>query len=368
MPPDDGRRERDSARPVREWAREEGLEPYDQATGEGYLRHLVVREGRNTGQALVLLVTAPGERFEAGYLVDVLRRFPEVRSVYWAINDTPAERTNSPRSCSGVREAIEEEILGLRFRIRPGAFLQTNTEMAGRLYSLALEYAALTGEENVLDLYCGTGTIALALARDAAAVGASRSPRRRSRARSRTPSSTASRTRTSSPGTSGRPSTSSSRSPAPGRRGRRPAPGRPRREGAQAHRRTRREDRLRLLQPDDARLGHPGHAGRVRATSLPPGRHVPARRTSSPSRCSSGRARAEHSRTRRGHGRRRRCAVSAPVGQGSSVHADLGSERAGVGVQRGLPAEMGVQNRRARRNPTRPHEVDHRGHRRTRDP
>ena len=155
---------------VREWAREEGLEPYDQATGEGYLRHLVVREGRNTGQALVLLVTAPGERFETGYFVDVLRRFPEVRSVYWAINDTPAERTNLPSKLLWGEEAIEEEILGLRFRIRPGAFLQTNTEVAGRLYSLALDFAALTGSENVLDLYCGTGTIALALARDAAAV------------------------------------------------------------------------------------------------------------------------------------------------------------------------------------------------------
>jgi 23S rRNA (uracil1939-C5)-methyltransferase len=51
---------------VRDWAREEGLDAYDQKTGEGYLRHLVVREGRNTHQALVLLVTSPGERFEAG--------------------------------------------------------------------------------------------------------------------------------------------------------------------------------------------------------------------------------------------------------------------------------------------------------------
>jgi len=155
---------------VRQWAREEKLEPYDQATGLGYLRHLVVREGRNTGQALVLLVTAPGERFETGYLVDVLRRFPEVRSVHWAINDTPAERTNLPSLLLWGEEAIEEQILGLRFRLRPGAFLQTNTGMAERLYSLARDYAALTGTENVLDLYCGTGTIALALARDAAAM------------------------------------------------------------------------------------------------------------------------------------------------------------------------------------------------------
>src|SRR5262245_9190097 len=51
---------------VRDWAREERLQPYDQETGIGYLRHLVVREGRNTGQVLVVLVTAPGERFETG--------------------------------------------------------------------------------------------------------------------------------------------------------------------------------------------------------------------------------------------------------------------------------------------------------------
>jgi 23S rRNA (uracil1939-C5)-methyltransferase len=155
---------------VRDWAREERLEPYDQATGEGYLRHLVVREGRNTGQALVVLVTAPGERFETGYLVDVLRRFPEVRSIHWAMNDTTAERTNLPTMLLWGDEAIEEEILGLRFRVRPTAFLQTNTEMAEQLYALAREFAGLKGVENVFDLYCGTGTIGLSLAGGARSV------------------------------------------------------------------------------------------------------------------------------------------------------------------------------------------------------
>ena len=155
---------------VRQWAREERLEPYDQETGAGYLRHLVVREGRNTGQALVVLVTAPGERFEAGYFADVLRRFPEVRSVHWAINDTPAEQTNLPTKLLWGDDAIEEEILGLRFRIRPSAFLQTNTAMAARLYELARGFAGLTGEENVFDLYCGTGTIGLSLAGSARTV------------------------------------------------------------------------------------------------------------------------------------------------------------------------------------------------------
>jgi len=155
---------------VRDWAREERLEAYDQETGAGYLRHLVVREGRNTGQVLVVLVTAPGEHFESGYLVDVLRRFPEVRSVHWAINDTPAEQTNLPTKLLWGEDAIEEKILGLTFRVRPSAFLQTNTEMASRLYELAREYAGLEGDENVYDLYCGTGTIGLALAGEARAV------------------------------------------------------------------------------------------------------------------------------------------------------------------------------------------------------
>ena len=149
---------------VRDWAREERLEPYDQATGDGYLRQLVVREGRNTGHVLALLVTSPGERFETGYLVDVLRRFPEVRSIHWAVNDSPGQHSNLPSTLLWGEEAIEEELLGLRFRIRPNAFLQTNTEMAEELYRLVLEYASPTGDENVFDLYCGTGTIGLALA------------------------------------------------------------------------------------------------------------------------------------------------------------------------------------------------------------
>jgi 23S rRNA (uracil1939-C5)-methyltransferase len=155
---------------VRDWAREERLDAYDQRTGEGYLRQLVVREGRNTGQALVLLVTSPGERFETGYFVDVLRRLPEVRSIQWAVNDSSGQHTNLPARVLWGDEAIEEELAGLRFRLRANAFLQTNTEMAEKLYELVRELAALTGEENVFDLYCGTGTIGLSLSAQARAV------------------------------------------------------------------------------------------------------------------------------------------------------------------------------------------------------
>jgi 23S rRNA (uracil1939-C5)-methyltransferase len=149
---------------VRDWAREEGLVAYDQADGTGYLRHLVVREGRNTGQVLVQLVTAAGEVFDRDYLIETLRRFPEVRSIHWSENVSPAEVTNLPTELLWGDEAIEEELCGLRFRVRPNAFLQTNTAMAERLYGLAGEFAGLTGGETLWDLYCGIGTIGLTLA------------------------------------------------------------------------------------------------------------------------------------------------------------------------------------------------------------
>ena len=155
---------------VRDWAREEGLEAYDQADGTGYLRHFVVREGRNTGQALVQLVTAAGEKFDRDYLIESLRRFPEVRSIHWSVNDSPAEVTNLPTNLLWGDEAIEEELCGLRFRVRPNAFLQTNTAMAERLYGLAGEFAGLTGQQTVWDLYCGIGTIGLSLASKALTV------------------------------------------------------------------------------------------------------------------------------------------------------------------------------------------------------
>jgi 23S rRNA (uracil1939-C5)-methyltransferase len=154
---------------VREWARDEVLEPYDQELQTGFLRHLVVREGRNTGQALVLLVTAPGDLPEDTF-AQTLRRFPEVRSIHRAVNESPAEVTNLPTTLLWGEEAIEEEILGLRFRLRPNAFLQTNTAMCEVMYRLAGDYAALTGDETVYDLYCGTGTIGLSLARSALTV------------------------------------------------------------------------------------------------------------------------------------------------------------------------------------------------------
>ena len=149
---------------MREWAREEKLDGYDQETHEGYLRHLLLREGRNTGEMLVQLVTSRGERFDRERLIEVLTEFPEVKSIHWSVNRGVAEVTNLPTELLWGEEAIEEEIGGMRFRVRPNAFLQTNTEMAAKLYEIAREYAGLTGGETVYDLYCGIGTIGLSMA------------------------------------------------------------------------------------------------------------------------------------------------------------------------------------------------------------
>jgi 23S rRNA (uracil1939-C5)-methyltransferase len=154
---------------VKQWARAKSLQAYDQAEHTGFLRHLVVREGRNTGQTLVQLVTAPG-RLDAESFVAALEPFPEVRSIHWSVNDRPAEVTNLPTQLLDGDDAIEEELCGLRFRVRPNAFLQTNTAMAEQLYGIAQEFAQLTGEESVYDLYCGIGTIGLTMARDALTV------------------------------------------------------------------------------------------------------------------------------------------------------------------------------------------------------
>jgi 23S rRNA (uracil1939-C5)-methyltransferase len=151
---------------VRAWCREEGLSAYDRAEHTGLLRNLVVREGRRTGQLQARLVTSPGD-FRAAELAGAA----PADSVLWtrALGVAETTRGGETELLAGS-EWIEEELLGLRFRISPEAFFQTNTEMAERLYRDAAGLAGLTGRERVLDLYCGIGTIALALALEAGEV------------------------------------------------------------------------------------------------------------------------------------------------------------------------------------------------------
>jgi 23S rRNA (uracil1939-C5)-methyltransferase len=143
------------------WCRVHGLCAYDRRSGEGFLRNLVVREGRRTGQLQVRLVTSEGALDLAGLAAAAA----PVDGLLWTRATGMAETTQGGETelIAGV-DRLEEELGRLRLRISPQAFLQTNTEMAERLYGLAIEYASLNGFERVYDLYCGIGTIALLLA------------------------------------------------------------------------------------------------------------------------------------------------------------------------------------------------------------
>jgi 23S rRNA (uracil1939-C5)-methyltransferase len=152
---------------VKAWCREEGLSAWDRETQGGLLRNLVVREGRRTGQLHVRLITSPGSDFR----VDELAAATPADSFLWTRAEGVAETTRGGQTRTVKGSAVlDEELCGLRFRISPDAFFQTNTEMAERLYGVAAELAGLTGREKVLDLFCGIGTIALVLALDSAEV------------------------------------------------------------------------------------------------------------------------------------------------------------------------------------------------------
>jgi 23S rRNA (uracil1939-C5)-methyltransferase len=152
---------------VKAWCREQGLSTWDRREQTGLLRNLVVREGRRTGQLQARVVTSPGTSFD----VDALAALTPADSFLWTRAAGVAETTRDGDTQIVKGEAaLQEELAGLRLRISPDAFFQTNTEMAERLYASAVELAGLSGRETVLDLFCGIGTIALVLALDAGEV------------------------------------------------------------------------------------------------------------------------------------------------------------------------------------------------------
>jgi 23S rRNA (uracil1939-C5)-methyltransferase len=146
-------------RDMLEWCRSQGLEAYDRRTREGFLRNLVVREGRRTGQLQVRLVTSEGELD-----TDSLRAAMEPHSLLWTQVPGVAEVTVGSTEIVDGSPTFDEELGDLRVRISPEAFFQTNTEMAERLYATVAEFAQLKGWERVYDLFCGIGTIGLSLA------------------------------------------------------------------------------------------------------------------------------------------------------------------------------------------------------------
>ncbi len=150
------------------WMNAFHVEPYNEATGKGLMRHILIRCGFRTGEIMVCLVIngrkIPGE--EA--LVDSLKIIPGMTSISLNVNK---EKTNVILGREVIdlwgRPYIEDYIGEVKYQISPLSFFQVNPVQTERLYGKALEYAGLTGEETVWDLYCGIGTISLFLARKA---------------------------------------------------------------------------------------------------------------------------------------------------------------------------------------------------------
>ena len=144
------------------------IDPYDEKTGQGLVRHILTRYGYSTGQWMVCLILNGSKIPGADALVKQLLRISGMTSICINVN---REKTNVIMGSKTLvlygQPWIEDRIGDLTYRISPRAFFQVNPLQTGKLYSKALEYAGLTGSENVWDLYCGTGTISLFLARQA---------------------------------------------------------------------------------------------------------------------------------------------------------------------------------------------------------
>jgi 23S rRNA (uracil1939-C5)-methyltransferase len=142
------------------FCRAQGLEAWDRKTHRGFLRNVVVREGRRTGQTQVRLITSPGKLD-----VDALIAAVDADGLWWTQTADLGESTYGGESAllAGAPQ-LTEKLNDLDFLVSPEAFFQTNTEMAEKLYGIAIDYAGLRGHEKVFDLYSGIGTIALSLA------------------------------------------------------------------------------------------------------------------------------------------------------------------------------------------------------------
>lgn len=146
---------------IREFANKNGLEFYNPRENTGFLRTLMLRTA-STGEIMVLIQFFKEDREKRKLLLDFLKnRFPEITSLQYVINSKLNDTIYDQNViCYHGRDYILEEMEGLQFSINAKSFYQTNSEQAYELYKITRDFAGLTGEELVYDLYTGTGTIA----------------------------------------------------------------------------------------------------------------------------------------------------------------------------------------------------------------
>ena len=160
-----------TGRVVRKWMHKYTVPAYDENGGNGLIRHVFVRTNR-WREELVCIVVNGAALPREGELVHALRAaIPKLVGIVLNCN---TRKTNvilgeKYRTLWG-RDHLEDELCGLCFRLSVPSFFQVHRAQAERLYQQAVEFAGLTGQETVLDLYCGTGTISLVMARQAKAV------------------------------------------------------------------------------------------------------------------------------------------------------------------------------------------------------
>jgi 23S rRNA (uracil1939-C5)-methyltransferase len=157
----------ETVRAVKEAAKMLDISAYSRVTGRGLLRHVVVRHAVTTGQRMVVLVTNGIDIPHAQELISLIReKVPGVMSICQSVNTAATSIIfGEETKVLWGEDVIYDEIDGIQFAISPRSFFQVNPEQTERLYSTAVEYASLTGEETVIDAYCGIGTISLFLAR-----------------------------------------------------------------------------------------------------------------------------------------------------------------------------------------------------------
>jgi 23S rRNA (uracil1939-C5)-methyltransferase len=156
---------------IKRFCLENGLEFYNIRENRGFFRNMFVRITEK-GEVMLILCFARADKAPREALLDALSAaFPQITSLYYVVNEKLNDSIGdlTPVLYKG-EEAIYEEMEGLRFKIGPKSFYQTNSRQAYRLYSVAREFAALTGNEVVYDLYTGTGTIAQFVSRKASKV------------------------------------------------------------------------------------------------------------------------------------------------------------------------------------------------------
>lgn len=146
---------------VKNFAVENGLAFFDPRNQKGLLRTLMIRTA-STGEIMVLIQFFEDQKEERELLLNhLIKKFPEITSLQYVINPKQNDTIYDQKVvCFSGRDHIFEEMEGLRFKINAKSFYQTNSEQAHVLYNVARDFAGLTGNELVYDLYTGTGTIA----------------------------------------------------------------------------------------------------------------------------------------------------------------------------------------------------------------